>query len=570
MLRELRIHNVAVIEALQLPLRPGFTVLTGETGAGKSILIDALQLVLGARSSDDLLRAGSDEAVVEAAFDLPTTSAVWALLSAEGLPAEAGEYLLLRRHLTRDGKSKAYVNGRLTTAATLRALAEHLVDIHGQHPGQPLLEARRHREYLDAFAGHGEAVQAYRQGYLRWQGLVRERDALLAAERERAGRQDLLAFQCRELEGAGLDPEEEEVLEAERTVLANHERLYAAADASYGILEEAEDAVLDRLTGAAARLREAAAVDGRLGEILQALEGARVELAESARELRDYRARLEFDPARLDAIETRLHELGRLKRKYGGSVGELLEQLRRLRRELEELGQSEARSAALASEVTRLRAELGRQAAALSAARRQAASRLESAVQAELADLGMARAAFQVRVEADPAPDGLGPFGIDQVEWLFSPNPGEPPKPLQRIASGGELSRVMLAIRTILAAADATPTVIYDEIDAGIGGSMAEMVGRKLVRASGRHQVLCVTHLPQIACFADRHVMVVKRAAADRTETGVEELEGEGRVREVGRMLRGPGRAAVALEHGRELLEASARLKKRIKSGGVE
>lgn len=568
MLRELRIRNVAVIEEAVLAPAGGFTVLTGETGAGKSILIDALQLVLGARSSEELLRAGSQEAEVEAAFDLPP-GPVREILEAEGIGVEAGEGLLLRRHLYRDGRSKAYVNGRLSTAGTLRALAEHLVDIHGQQAGQPLLDPRRHREFLDAYAGLSGAVQAYRRQYLEWQRLLREQEELRSAERERGKRLELLQFQQRELEGARLQPDEEEGLEAERAVLANHERLFAAVDGVYGLLEESDGAVLERLGGAAARLTEAAAIDARLAESLETLQTGLVHLTEAARALRDYREDLEFDPGRLDAIEGRLHEIGRLKRKYGATVPELLAQLEGVGRELAALDRSAGRLGELEGELGGLRRELAERAAALSATRQAAAGRLVAAVAGELRELGMGRASFEVRLAPEGGgDDSPGPYGADQVEFLIAPNPGEGCKPLHRIASGGELSRVMLAVRAVLAAADGIPTVVFDEIDAGIGGGMGDVVGRKLLQTSTRHQVLCVTHLPQIACFADRHLVVTKQLSRQRTDTRVAAVEEEARVEELGRMLRGAERSAVVIQHARELLEGAMRLKRRMGGGG--
>lgn len=564
MLRELTIRNVAIIETLHLVFRPGLTILTGETGAGKSILIDALQLVLGAKSSEDLLRADAEEAVVEAAFDLPAGAR--ALLDAEDIPAEPGEFLMLRRHLLREGKSKAYVNGRLASAASLRALAERLVDIHGQHPGQPLLDPRRHREVLDAYGGATEEVRAYRQAYGRWQALRRERDDLAADERDRAQRQDLLEFQRREIEGARLDPEEEDVLSAEATILANHERLFGAVEQAYAELEESEGAVLDRLAAGTARVREAAAIDPRLREILEVLEAGVVHVREAARGLRDYRADIEFDPRRLEVIEARLHEIGKLKRKYGANVREVLEHLERVRKELDAVGRSEARLTELDQALSAIQRELVERAGRLSGTRQRAARALRDAILGELQELGMAKAAFEVRVATDrPADSEFGPHGIDEVEFLISPNPGEASKPLHKIASGGELSRVMLAIRTILAAADETPTVIYDEIDAGIGGSMAEVVGRKLAAASRRHQVFCVTHLPQIACFADQHLVVAKRALRDRTETLVQVLADAGRPQELARMLGGPSGSTTGLQHAAELLEAAGRQKRRLR-----
>jgi len=566
MLRELTIRNVAVIDELTVAFVPGLNVLTGETGAGKSILIDALQLVLGARGSENLLRSGAEEASVEAAFDTGPGSRVTEPLEAEGIAVEPGEPLILRRQLFRDGRTRAYANGRLASVATLRALGECLVDIHGQHPGQLLLDPLRHRDLLDGYAGTTEEVRAYRDRYGSWQALRREREALLLAERERAQRQDLLEFQRREIEAAGLTIGEEESLTAEHAILSNHERLFAAVEQAYGALEESDEALLTRLSAAAGRVREAAGIDPRLGEILEALETGAVHLREAARGLRDYRARIEFDPGRLEVIETRLHEIGKLKRKYGGTVGEILEHLTRVRADLKGLEHSEARLAELEQMLTASLRDLASRAERLSAARRRAAPKLQEAILAEIRELGMARAAFEVRVTLPESGEGaLGSHGMDEVEFLISPNPGEPLKPLHKIASGGELSRTMLAIRVILAAADQTPTLIFDEVDAGIGGNTAEMVGRKLTAASRERQVLCVTHLPQIACFSDHHVVVSKRSLRDRTQTTVRMLPPTERAEELARMLGTLSRSGTPLQHATELLEAANRLKRRMK-----
>ncbi len=562
MLRELRIQNVAVIEEVVVPFEPGLNVLTGETGAGKSILIDALQLVLGARSSDDLLRAGADEAVVEAAFSVTHLPRVQAFLAAEQIETDPGEDLVLRRHLFRDGRSKAYLGGRLTSAATLRGAAELLVDIHGQQTGQALLDPRRHREFLDAYAGVTEPARAYRETYRVWRDLERERDELLGLEQDRDRRIELLDFTRRELEDAKLSEGEEEALGAERTVLANHERLFSAVEDAYSGLVESDDATLDRMGKIAARLHDAAAIDPQLRDCLEAVENASVTLVEAGRTLRDYRARMEFDPDRLEQIESRLHAIGRLKRKYGGTVAEVMAQLERTREELQRLDRSAVRREKIEHEHRQLLDDLRGQAARLSARRREAATALEQGIRAELTELGMPKAAFAVQVAVS---DGeLGPYGFDAVEFLISPNPGEPLKPLNKVASGGELARVMLAIRTVLAIADQTPTVIFDEVDAGIGGSMGDVVGRKLVASSQGRQVLCVTHLPQIACYGDQHLAVEKRLSRERTHTSVQVLSAEERTAELARML-GPSRTTTARDHAAELLQSSQRFKKRLK-----
>jgi DNA repair protein RecN (Recombination protein N) len=566
MLHELTITNVAVLEGVTVPFRSGLNVLTGETGAGKSILIDALQLVLGARSSEELLRAGADEAVVQAAFDLPEDPRAGALLEAEGIAADPGEFLSIRRHLFREGKSKAYVNGRLTSAATLRALGDLLVDIHGQHLGQPLLDPRRHREFLDAFAGLAEEAREYRRRFGDWRRLLEEQEALQGLERDRARRQAALEREVEEIGGAQLRADEEEGLLAERAVLANHERLFAAVEEAYTGLEESDTAVLAGLARLAARLREAVEIDPRLRESFEGMATALVHLGEAARELRDYRGRIEFDPARLEGIEARLHEIGRLKRKYGGDAAALLRRLDDAQRELGGLEGSQARLETLSCQIADCLRDVEGRAERLTAGRRRAAVRLQEAILTELAALGMAKAAFEARVQSGPPePQGLGPWGRDEIEFLIAPNPGEGLKPLHRIASGGELSRIMLAIRVILAEADETPTLIFDEVDAGIGGSMADVVGRKLLAVGRTRQVLCVTHLPQIACFGDAHLRVTKQSRDHHTETRVELLEGETRTHELARMLGGPARSATGVQHAIELLEAASRLKKRIR-----
>jgi len=570
MLCELRIRNLAVIDEVAVTFSPGLNVLTGETGAGKSILIDALLLVLGARSSEELMRSGAEETVVEAAFDPEPAPGVRSVLEAEGIAAEPDEVLVLRRHLSRDGKSKAYANGRLTPAATLRALAESLVDIHGQHAGQPLLDPRRHGELLDSYAGVAADLQGYRDRLVGWQATRREAQALRLAERDRAQRLDVLQFQRREIEAAGLSPGEDEALGAEQARLANHERIFTAVEQAYAGLEEADGAALERLAALAAALREVARIDPRLQEVLDTLETGALHLREAARTLRDYRSAMEFDPQRLDAVQSRLHEIGKLKRKYGASLEEILAHLDRVRSELAVLEHSESRLAEIDAELARLERDLEARGERLSVSRRRAARTLQGAVLAELAELGMARAAFEVRVAPRPAGEGrLGPSGIDDVEFLISPNPGEALKPLHRIASGGELSRIMLGLRVILAEADRTPTLVFDEVDAGIGGGMGQTVGRKLVAVSRQRQVLCVTHLPQIASFADRHLVVTKRTAKDQTRTTVSPLDASERVQELARMLGGAGRSGTPLQHATELLDAASRLKKRGKGGAA-
>jgi DNA repair protein RecN (Recombination protein N) len=568
MLRELRIQNYALIEELRLQLPPGLTVLTGETGAGKSIIFDALALVLGGRAQGEQIRQGEDEAVVEAAFE-PLGGPVVEALGAAGIPAEPGEPLILRRLVGRDGRSRGYANGTMTTAGGLRTLGGLLVDVHGQGQAYSLLAPKRHRELLDAFAGVEAEVGAFGAEYRRLRGLAEERAHLAAGEREKAARQEVLEHQRKEIAAARLAPDEEERLEAERAVLANVERLAAASAAAFQALYGDEGAVVDRLGGATARLREAARIDARLGPALEGCEAAAAQLQEAAALLRGYRDRLEFDPGRLEQIEERLHAIQRLKRKYVRTVAELLAFQEELAAELAKLERSEDRLRELDGEIAAAGAGLADRAERLSRERARGARRLRDEVQAELADLGLGRARFEVAVER--APDGeagpgeaprFGPAGWDAVEFRIAPNPGEGLRPLARIASGGELARVMLAVKVVLAASDEIPTLILDEVDAGIGGPMGDAVGRKLALAARARQVICITHLPQIAAYADGQLRVEKRTARGRTETLVSVLDGAGRVQELARMLGGRPGAETPERHAGELLAAADRWKR--------
>ena len=562
MLRELSVRNFATIEELRLELPPGLVVLTGETGAGKSIIMDALGWALGDRPDEEQIRGAADEGVVEAAFELPRDRRVHEVLAGEGIPQERDEYLVLRRHVLRGGRSKAYVNGRLSSAATLRALGSLLVDVHGQGQGQSLLEPRRHRELLDAYAGLEEDVAGFRERHRRAAALRRELDAAAERARDREQRLDLLRHQHGEIAAARLTPGEEEALQAERTVLANVERLLEATRAALALLAGDEGGARDAARRAAARLREAERLDGRAAEPRGLVEQAGDLLGEAVRELERYADRLEFDPGRLEEIQSRLHALERLKRKYGSTVEAILQHDAGVVRELEELAAVGETLPQREAEWQALQKELAAAADALSAARLKAARGLERKIAAELKDLGFARAGFQVPVVCAEGPEALGPTGRDSVEFLFAPNPGEDPKPLHKIASGGELSRTMLAIKAILARADRVPTLIFDEVDAGIGGGMADVVGRRLYAVADGRQVLCVTHLAQIAALADAHLLVSKQIARGATTTLVRRLDAD-RPEEVARMLGGHQDAAVPLEHARQILDAARAWKRK-------
>jgi len=562
-LRELSITNFALIDELRVEFGPGFNVLTGETGAGKSIIIDALGLALGTRGEAEQIRTGAEEGRVEAAFDLDDEEAR-RLLAEGGIECPADEFLVVRRHLLREGKSKAYLNGRLTSAASLRGLAELLIEVHGQHQGALLTLPHRQRLLLDAYAGLAGDVAAFRALYSQRQALRVELDSLVAGEREKAQRLDLLQHQRGEIAAARLFEGEEEELIQERTILAHAEKLHAAAHLGYEGLYGEEGSVAGRIAVILSRLREAQTIDPRLKEVVDACEAGIASVEDAAHQLRDYRERVAFDPERLEQVEARLHEIGKLKRKYGASIAEILKFAASAEEELQRLMSSEERGQELERELASVEALLQQQAGALTEKRAAAAGRLAGAVRQELQALKMDKAAFAVLVKPRQGSAGvrLEPSGADEVEFMIAPNPGEELKPLGRIASGGELSRVMLAVKAILAAADRIPTLIFDEVDVGIGGGMAEVVGQKLWTIARERQVLSVTHLPQIAALADRHLAISKRVKGPRTETAVRALEGEERVREIARMLGAKERSGgTPLQHAQEILDAGRRWK---------
>lgn len=568
MLRELHVRNFAILEDVRVEFGPGLNVLTGETGAGKSILIDALGAVLGQRTGTDVIRSGATEARVEAVFDLSYAPAVRTALDAAGLPSE-DEVLILVREI--GGRGRAYANGAAVTVGTLRTLGSLLVEIHGQHEGQRLLEPRTHLELLDAFGGAEllRAREAVEGAYKRWSEVRAAREELARKERERAQRLDLLHFQVREIDALRPRPGELAELQAARTRLVNAERLAEATGAAYEALYGGEESAARLLGRAASQLRHAAAWDPQLGPLAQTLEELAQHAADLARDLRGYAEGLEADPAQLEAVEARLAALRTLQRKYGDTVEEILAYRHRAAQEIELLETLQTRREEVEEELIRATSDLARACAGLSALRRRAAGRLEEAIVGHLQDLGMPEARFAVALEVREDPGGIevdvpergpvrlvvGPRGVDRVEFLFSANPGEPLRPLGRVASGGELARLMLAIRSVLALVDPTPVMVFDEVDAGVGGRAGHVIGTKLAALARHAQVLCVTHLPQIAAMAQVHYVIRKVVAGNRTRTEVRWVEQQERVEEIARMLGADPPTEAARRHARELLE---------------
>ena len=563
MLLEIYVENFALIDRLRLGLRSGLNVFTGETGAGKSILIDAMEAVLGGRVSADLVRTGTERAVVEAVLDVSGQSAVAARLQELGLAGPDDTTLVLTREIARSGRHGARVNGRANNASLLRELASGLVDLHGQHEQQSLLLPGRALALLDAFGGAG--LLRLRDEVSRLHGELRQVEDELASlygdAVERARRLDLLRYQLRELDAARLREGEDEELSSERRLLQSAERRRAATEAAYAMLYEAGDqpAASDLVGRALAELRDGARLDPELQGFLEVLEGALAQLQDAARDLSAYRDRVEANPARLEEIEQRLDLLASLRRKYGGTIGEMLRYRQEMASELERLGNAEELAARLDSRRADLGGRLQAAATRLSAAREEAAGRLSLQATAELRELGLPEAtlAFAVEPERDGERLRVGQHGADRVNIMFTANVGEPPRPLVRVASGGELSRVMLALKVVLASHDAVPTLIFDEVDAGLGGRAAQAVSDRLRLLGQTRQVLAVTHLAGIAAAADAHFALAKEVRAERTTVAVTALDEEGRVRELSRMLGGARITRATEDHAREMLAQS-------------
>ncbi|MGQ9683226.1 MAG: DNA repair protein RecN [Anaerolineae bacterium] len=566
MLQELSISNLAIIDALRLTFDPGLNVLTGETGAGKSIIIDAVSALLGGRlSSETLIRAGEEQARVEGVFALSPNdeASIVPLLAEYGLEDGEGT-LILSRELNRNGRNVCRVNGRAVPLAVLEAFGQQLIDIHGQGEHLSLLRVKEHLLFLDRYAGLTPQRQALAETVASLRQVRRELDGCLQDERELARRVDLLQFQVSEIESARLLPDEEDDLLRQRTLLANAERLSELANAGHQLLSGGEQrrSALDVLGAALRDLEQLERLDASLSEQRQAAEAAFYQLEEVARALRIYRDGIEYSPARLQQVEERLALLQGLKRKYGDTLADVIAFGARAKSELEAISNNEERVASLRAREQELLRQAGQQAEALSQARVAAARRLEMAVEEQLAELQMQRARFQVSFSRSEDPAGpeiegrrwaLDATGVDRVEFLIAPNPGEPPKPLARTASGGETSRLMLAMKGVLSAADPVPTLIFDEIDAGISGRVGTLVGRKLWGLTRAHQVLCVTHLPQIASFADCHLSVSKVLEGERTVTAVRRLQDGERAYELASLLGGEGSRA-SLLNAKELL----------------
>ena len=564
MLQSLYLENIALIEKLGIELFPGFNVLTGETGAGKSIIIDAVNFVLGERTSRDLIRNGAARAKVEAVFNLNEGDAAFAALDALGIEYDGNE-LILSRELSAAGRNACRVNGTLVPVASLKSVSDTLVDIHGQHEHQALLDAENHISYLDAYC-HAESlpiIEKIDAIVSRRNELMLKRNSGFSSEREREREMDMLRYQIEEIASANLEAGEEERLNAEKTVLLNAERIRTALETAHMALSGAEEgSALSAIDTARRSMRDIAALNKdyeALGDKIEELYYAAEDISFG---LRDTSENVESDMQRLEEIEQRLKLISDLKRKYGRTVEDVIDFGKDAGTKLNELENAEALAAELDAKLDKLKAEYNVAADELSKVRRAAGDRLKRDVLNELKDLGMAKAMFDVAL-SDASGGEPRNGGRETAEFMLSANPGEPLKPLEKVASGGELSRIMLCFKSIFADNDRVPTLIFDEIDTGISGRTAAVVGEKMLGIAKKHQVICVTHLAQIAALAEAHLMVRKYDDGKNTFVETRQLNEEEKVQRIAQMMDGESDSPSALTHARELIARADKIKEK-------
>ncbi len=539
----LRIKNLALVEELEWQMGPEFIAVTGETGAGKSIIIGALQLLLGERADKSLIRTGADLCTVEAVFSGNDLQKLNPQLNEAGIePCEND--LILKRTLSSSGTNRQFINGSTTTLSVLKNIGDELVDLHGPHDHQSLLSPETQLSLLDAFARAEEQLEEYRKHYQQLQTLLAEHGALNTAETAREQELELLRHQVAEIKSANLVACEEEEIEKRYKLASNSKRLIELASAIANKLSEADDSVLSQLAETQRLLRDLEKIDSSIAQFSSAHAATVVELSEIARALSSYAEKLDLDPEQLAALDQRVSLFETLKRKYGGSIGEVIAFGERAAERMQKIEGRDAELERLAKEITNLRAKMNRGGEALCKLRTKAAPKLSENIRRNLRDLGFRQSEFEAKLSAldEPRPDGF-----DSVELLFSPNPGEPLKPLRAIASSGEISRLMLAIKSALAAHDAIPLLVFDEIDTNVGGEIAHAVGAKMQTLGRDHQVICITHLPQVAANASSHFVVTKDVARGRTFSNLHEISGKARQEEIARMLGGKSDSALKL-----------------------
>jgi len=564
MLLELSIKDFAIIESLSIGFGPGLNIFTGETGAGKSIILDAIALILGDRASNELIREGREEAQVQALFDISgQRKSINGVLSEAGI--EPADELIIKRVVQRAGRNRIYINGSLATLVTLTEIGRRLIDIYGQSEHTSLTRPEEHIEVLDSFGGF-PALRSYMAQTCKEYGAARkELDTLLSEARSASEKKDYLSFQLNELTEADLKPGEEEALKKGKEKLAASGKLRSAAEEAHEAIYSSAGSVTERLGSIARSLKELSSIDPKLSDVAGRIEASLFDMEDAGVFLRDYASSIEADPEALEAAADRLDFIGRLRKKYGGTIEEIIERKDKLEKELSIIENLDFRQAELEARVKASHDKALKAAEGLTDARKAASRELESRIDEELSTLGMKGAAFEVSIEPELFPDGtarLTEKGAERVSFMIATNKGEGLKPLARIASGGELSRIMLAMKSIIASGR-VPTMIFDEIDTGVSGSIAQVVGLKLKEVSRTNQVLCITHLPQVAAFADRHFAVSKAQQGGRTTTSVAEIAGDERVGHISLMLGGLKVTDTTRKHASELIEAAGSLSKK-------
>lgn len=563
MLAELFIKNFAIIDDLRISFSDGLIVLTGETGAGKSIIVGAIQLLLGGRATSDLIRTGCDAAELEALFEIPDNGKVAQVMASYDLDVSEG--LLIRRIISRNNRHRIYINERLVTLKRLNSITENLAGISGQHAHQKLLRQDHHLSVLDAFGGLNSLRKDVYQSYHELMPMISELEALKEKQQTQTDQIEFYRFQRDEILGAELKPQEDTQLEQEASVLKNAQSIHKTVFETLGTLYDSKGAVVERLIETGRQMQIACQKDVRLSPLAKRMEDVTLQLEDIAGELRKYMPTIRFDDRRMEEIESRLDRIRKLKRKYGGSVEAILDVLKNLEQKLDGVENLAERISETEKQINQKKAALADLALKLSSGRQEAARQLEQRVEEELATLSMDRTRFKVdfanpqrsessnwKIKANGK--AVSATGIDSVAFMIAPNPGEAPKPLSSIASGGELSRVVLALKTIMAEKDSVETVIFDEVDAGIGGGVAEVVGMKLAAMASLHQVLCITHLPQIAKFGQQHFRITKVVSRGQTQTHIEPLNVTERIEEIARMLGGMTLTKATMDHAAEML----------------
>lgn len=568
MLLELQIQDFALIEKLELKFSRGLNILTGETGAGKSIIIDSVNFVLGERSSRDLIRTGASSTWVEAVFENINSPEITSIMEGYGIDS-GDEVIILSRELNTSGRSICRVNGKIVTSSALKSIGNFLIDIHGQHEHQSLLNEGTHIDILDMFGGSDllEQRNDVSESFHKLLDIKNMLKSIMGDDRERARKLDLLKFQIDEIDGAKLKDGEEEELLRKRSILNNAEKLFSVLSDAYGRLYESSEmnsAILDSLGSILNEFRTIVNIDSNLQNIYKSVEDSYYNLESVSSDIREYRDKIDFNPELIGEIEQRIDTINKLKRKYGTTIDEILKYRDDINNEMNDIINSEEKINELKNQQETEESVLHEECSKLSAKRKKAAERLESDIMNELKFLCMEKSTFKVNIHTNEVNNRINytEKGMDTVKFLMSTNPGEPQKPLSKIASGGETSRIMLAIKTALANLDKIPSLIFDEIDTGISGRAAQAVAEKLGEISCSHQVICVTHLPQIASMADTHFYISKSSTENKTTTHVEELDRKGKIEEIARMLGGVKLTDITLKHSEEMIKMAQSIKK--------